>query len=149
MRPIGAHEAGERTMPSRREHFRKQPINYLEIFESDSGKFVGTVVDFNVTGLKLHTSRPLEVGTTYRWKLALREPIRGEAQILFDVVCRWCKEYTGHLLAGTFASGMEFSCVSENDRELIETMLDSSWFRDWRQLPDYEEIRRESEFPEQ
>jgi hypothetical protein len=45
--------------------------------------------------------------------------------------------------------GFEFKDLSPTDRDLIEQMIESSWFRDWRQVPDYEAIRQETGYPEQ
>ena len=135
--------------PSRREHTRKQPTGYLEIYDRNSRKFVGTVVDFTISGMRLYAEKPLESGTAYQWYLSLHEPIHGQNKIPLEAECRWCRECTGKLLAGSFAAGMEFTSLSSLDRELIESMLDSPWFRDWRQLPDYEALRQETGFPEE
>ena len=132
---------------SRRARSRKQPATYLEIYDRQTDNFVGTVVDFTVSGLRLYTENPLEPGHTYQWRLILHEPIQDHAQIVFDATCRWCKECSGKLLAGSFAAGLELTAIDQENRSLVEAMLDSAWFRDWRQLPDYEAIRRETGFP--
>ncbi len=127
---------------------RKRPINYLEVYDRNTGKFMGSVVNMTVKGCRLAAEEPLEPKTRYSLKLNLPQPIQKYTAINFDAVCRWCKEYTQTLLAGTYGMGFEFTEVSPTDQDLIEQMIESSWFHDWRQVPDYEAIRKEAGFPE-
>ncbi|MCP4685268.1 MAG: hypothetical protein GY867_07445 [bacterium] len=127
---------------------RKKPINYLEVYDRNTGGFVGSVVDMTVKGCRLTAEEPLEPEVVYNLKLNLPQPIQKYTAVNFDAVCRWCKEYSRSLMSGSFGMGLEFYKLSPTDRDLIELMLESSWFRDWRQAPDYESIRKETGFPE-
>lgn len=127
---------------------RRRPINYLEVYDRNTGKFVGSLVDLNVKGCRLSAEIPLELEVCYNLKLNLPQPIQKYTAINFDAVCRWSKGYSQSLLEGTYGMGLEFTSVSAIDRDLVEQMIDSPWFRDWRQLPDYDAIRRETGFPE-
>jgi hypothetical protein len=126
---------------------RKQPINYLEVYHLDTGDFVGSVVDITTKGIRLYGEKPLELGRKQRLRLISSRIPDAKVEITFEGVCVWCKECTGNLLAGSYGTGFEFSRISEDSLCAIEDVLQSSWFRDWRQLPDYETIRRESGFP--
>jgi hypothetical protein len=119
------------------------------VYDRNTGKFMGSVVDMTVKGCRLAAEEPLDHDVLYNLKLNLPQPIQKYTAINFDAVCRWCKEYTGSLQAGTYGMGFEFKDLSPTDRDLIEQMIESSWFRDWRQDPDYEAIRHETGYPEQ
>jgi len=127
---------------------RKRPINYFEVYDRNTGRFVGGLVDLTVRGCRLTAEAPLKPEVCYNLKLNLPQPIQKYTAINFDAVCRWCKEYAQPLLSGTFGMGLEFTHVSRTDYDLIEQMISSSWFRDWRQVPDYEAIRQETGYPE-
>jgi len=127
---------------------RKRPINYLEVYDRNTGKFIGSVVDMTVKGCRLTAEEPIDPEVCYNLKLNLPQPIQKYTAINFDAVCRWCKEYTQTLLYGTYGIGFEFNNVSATDLDLIEQMLHSSWFHDWRQVPNYEAIRKEAGYSE-
>jgi hypothetical protein len=135
-------------MSDSRRQPRKRPINYLEIYNCDTGKFLGNVVDITEDGLRVYSERVVIPGRTYSVRLTSAQFTDAREEIRFDAVCRWCKECTGHLLQGSFAAGFEITRLSVEDSELLHKLLGSSWFRDWRQLPDYEAIRRETGFPQ-
>lgn len=135
-------------MTDLRTHPRKRPINYLEVYERNTGEFVGSLADLTIKGCRLAAEKPLEPEITYNLKLNLPQPIQKYTAINFDAVCRWCKNYDRPLVESTYGIGLEFVDVSPTDRDLIEQMIASSWFRDWRQVPDYEAIRAETGFPQ-
>ena len=135
-------------MDDARRRPRKQPVNYLEIYDCDSGLFIGHVVDITADGLRVYSEKVIMPGQTYSLRLTSAQFTESAQEIRFHAVCRWSKECTGHLLQGSFAAGFEITRLSLEDSERLEKMLASSWFRDWRQLPDYEAIRRETGFPE-
>jgi hypothetical protein len=138
---------GKKDMSEARRLERKQPINYLEVYHLDTGQFIGSVVDITTKGLRLYGEEPMELGRKQRMRLVSSRVPDVKVEITFEAVCVWCRECTGHLLAGSFGTGFEFTRISSENIEAIQEMLRSSWFRDWRQLPDYETIRRETGFP--
>ena len=134
-------------MTDSRRRPRKRPVNYLEVYNCDTGKFLGNVVDITADGLRLYSELVVIPGRTYAMRLTSAHFTDAREEIRFHAVCRWCKECTGHLLKGSFAAGFEITRLSVDDSESLNGMLQSPWFRDWRQLPDYEQIRRETGFP--
>ena len=135
-------------MDDTRRRPRRRPVKYLEIYSDDSNEFIGSIVDITADGFRVFSERVLIPGETYGLKLNSGQITETAVEIHFHAVCRWSKECTGHLLEGSFAAGFEITRLSLEDSDKLEQLLTSSWFRDWRQLPDYEAVRRETGFPE-
>lgn len=71
---------------------RHHLIYYLRVYDGISSRVVGHVVDISPEGLMLITDEPIPVQEEYR--LRMRFPGSGSEQqeLLFDAVCRWCRE---------------------------------------------------------
>ena len=134
-------------MSESRSQRRAQPVNYFEVYDRNTGKFQGKLYDINTGGLRLSSEQPFRTYVLYHFRLRLPQPIRGEREIDFDAICKWNVEYKTHLLAGTYTAGFQISHLTFENRELIDAMIRSPWFRDWREAPDYESIRRETNYP--
>jgi len=134
-------------MPDSRSERRAQPVNYFEVYDRTDGRFMGKLYDINTGGLRLSSENEFRPYVLYHFRLRLPQPIRGEREVEFDAICKWTMEYKTHLLAGTYTAGFQISYLAFEHRELIQTMIRSPWFRDWREAPDYETIRRETDYP--
>jgi hypothetical protein len=44
---------------------RKRPVNYLEVYDRNTGKFMGSVVDMTVKGCRLAAEEPLDHDVLY------------------------------------------------------------------------------------
>lgn len=71
---------------------RQHLIYYLRVFDGISSRVVGHIVDISPQGIMLITDEPITVQQEYR--LRMRFPGSGAEQeeLLFDAVCRWCRE---------------------------------------------------------
>jgi len=126
---------------------RKQPINYLEVYNRESCQFMGRILDITTGGMRLFGEVPFEENNTYEMKLTFPQPIKKIEEVSFDAKCVWCVEYTHSFFRGSHSAGFKLTNLSTADRELLESLINSPWFRDWRLLPDYEAIRRETDYP--
>ena len=135
-------------MSEARRQNRKRPVNYLEVYDRGNGKFMGNVIDMTNRGVRLHGERELIPDHTYTLKLVPAKFLEKREEIEFDAVCRWCNPCTGTLLKGSYGAGLEFVNLNVEVFEQIDNMINSAWFRDWHQLPDYAAIRKETGFPE-
>lgn len=71
---------------------RHHLIYYLRVFDGISSRVVGHIVDISPQGIMLITDEPITVQEEYR--LRMRFPGAGSEQeeLIFDAVCRWCRE---------------------------------------------------------
>lgn|GEM_PF-577172 len=126
---------------------RLRPVNYLEVYSCHTQKLIGSLVDITSRGLRLLCNESPEVGKTYAMQLRLPQPIKAAEEIHFEALCRWNMPSQSSLLAGTFSAGFEIVEIDPVSCDVLDAMLKSSWFRDWRQLPDYQAIRNETGYP--
>jgi len=112
-------------MTDTRESERKFPICYLKVFDRESNKMVGRVVDISTEGMRLVGDSPLEFNREYRLRMPMPEAVRPEKQVAFDADVRW----TGPDLNPDFSdTGLKLSNVSEEDHRVINHLLRSYVF---------------------
>lgn len=64
-------------------------IYYLRVFERDSGKLLGHVVDITVEGMMLVSAEPIEIGRDFDVHMALPAPDGTPREIAFRVHSLW------------------------------------------------------------
>jgi hypothetical protein len=52
---------------------RVEPYYYLKVYDGDTKKYVGSVIDISKKGMKLLSERPFALNTVYRLRLPLPE----------------------------------------------------------------------------
>jgi len=132
-----------------RRRSRRKPVSYIEIYDADGEEFIGSLADLNIGGLRLLAQRELARNRVYKLRMRLPRSVGEADEIHFAAACRWQTACNNALLSGSFHAGLEIVDIAPLDADLIASLLASSWFRDWRQLPDYDRIRRESGYPEE
>lgn len=133
----------------KRRQSRKTPVNYIEVYNADTEEFFGSLADLNVGGLRLLAPRELNRDRSYPLRLRLPRSIGEADEIHFTAACRWQTACSNALLEGSYHAGLEIVDLTPLDADLLSNLLTSAWFRDWRQLPDYDRIRRETGYPEE
>jgi hypothetical protein len=120
-----------------RRNSRLKPINYFEVYDFSTGAYLGNLVDVSEGGLRVLTDDPMNPGDTHELRLRLPKEILGSNEIIVKTECRWCNECSSPLLAGTFGIGLQIRDLDPETARRIEAFIKSSYFHDWRQLPDY------------
>jgi hypothetical protein len=71
---------------------RHHLIYYLRVFDGQSSRVLGHIVDISPQGIMLITDEPIPVQGEYR--LRMRFPGTGSVQeeLIFDAVCCWCRQ---------------------------------------------------------
>lgn len=124
-------------MNNGRKKDRLKPINYFEVYDEQTRTYVGNLVDMSTSGLRLLSENPISPGDIFDLKIRLPRKIRGSLAITVFAECRWCNECASHLLRGTFGVGLQIHNLQPETRDQIKAFIKSSYFHDWRQLPDY------------
>jgi len=132
-------------MSNTRTRLRQRPINYFEVYDDRTRTFRGSLFDLAVEGLRLLSEQPMQPGEIHRLQIHLPEAINGRLEIVFEAECRWCKECSSRLLAGTYGIGLQIRRLNLDTQDQIRQFINSPYFLDWRQLPDYEAIREEAD----
>jgi len=76
-------------MEERRKHKRRHSIFYIKVYDEETGKMAGRLVDITTGGMMLVSEEPIEVGTISRFKMPLPEKIRDIGEISFKARSVW------------------------------------------------------------
>ncbi|RKX27011.1 MAG: hypothetical protein DRP45_02135 [Candidatus Zixiibacteriota bacterium] len=68
---------------------RKQPICYLRVFDRNSNRMVGRVIDITTEGVRLVSETPLPENTTVQLRMPMPEAVQPGLQVSFDADVKW------------------------------------------------------------
>ena len=104
----------------KRQTARKALIYYLEVYDSDSRKLIGRVVDITTGGFQMISEEQAEAGKAYQLKIQLPEEIQGVAEIQFDTRCvRSVRDHHSKY----YYSGFKFREISPDQSSIIGKLI--------------------------
>lgn len=76
-------------MDERRKQKRRNSIFYIKVYDKETGKIVGRLVDITTGGMMLVSEKPIKIGTVSEFRMPLPEKIRDIGEISFDARAVW------------------------------------------------------------
>jgi Tfp pilus assembly protein PilZ len=123
----------EAHMQDRRKLPRKDLMSYSQVFDLAQGKLIGYLGDLNLLGAMVIGDEVLKVGEKLTISIQLPELPRITAtRLAVPVRVVWCHQ---DLSPEYFNIGLEFEIVTDEQRKVIEAVLENYEFR--RQPPSY------------
>ena len=120
-------------MQERRKQPRKELMSYSQVNNLYDGKLVGYLGDINLIGAMVIGDEPLVLNTSLTIAIQLPElPGITATRMAVPVRVAYCKQ---DLSPEYFNIGLEFTLITENQRKIIESIIDNYEFR--RQSPNY------------
>lgn len=120
-------------MQERRKFPRKDLMSYSQVFDVNRGKLIGYLGDLSLTGAMIIGDDPQKVDETMTISIQLPElPDINAGHLTLRVRVAWCHQ---DLSPEYFNVGMEFSVVTDEQKKIIEAIIDNYEFR--RQMPKY------------
>src|SRR5690349_14924670 len=120
-------------MQERRKQPRKELMSYSQVYDLYNGQLIGYLGDINLLGAMVIGDERLEMNTPFTISIQLPElPGITATRIAMPVRVAYCKR---DLSPEYFNIGLEFKLITDNQRKIIETLIDNYEFR--RQTPDY------------
>lgn len=120
-------------MQERRKFPRKDLMSYSQVFDVNRGKLIGYLGDLSFTGAMIIGDDPQKVDEKMTISIQLPElPDITDKHLSLRVRVAWCHQ---DLSPEYFNVGMEFSVVTDNQKKIIEAIIDNYEFR--RQMPSY------------
>lgn len=110
-----------------RRHKRRHLIYYLRVFENDSEKLIGHVVDITREGLKLVMDKPINARSKWKLRMSLPESIEGTENVCFDATCVWCDKDVN---PDFYVAGFEIHGLGESEIKTIEALVREFGFQD-------------------
>ncbi len=108
-------------MQERRKFKRIHLIHYLTIFERDTNKLLGNLVDITPEGILIITEKPVEKGQVFHFRMNLPEDFTEAQELNFDVESVWCEV---DINPDLFAVGYHLLNTPEEDIAIIYKLIE-------------------------
>jgi hypothetical protein len=102
---VSANPLGVYAMDERRSLERLKPYYYLRVYNVDTHRYVGSVVDISLKGMRLLSDMPFDSGKHYNFRMRLPEDSFFGKTVTVAAKSRWCKPTDA---PQSFESGFEF-----------------------------------------
>jgi hypothetical protein len=120
-------------MQDRRKLPRKDLMSYSQVFDLGQGKLIGYLGDLNLIGAMVIGDESQKVEEKLNISIQLPElPKINATRLILPVRVAWCNQ---DLSPEYFNIGLEFELVTDEQKKIIEAVLDNYEFR--RQPPSY------------
>ena len=120
-------------MPERRKFPRKNLMSFSQVFELYEGRLIGHLGDLNILGAMVIGDQPMEIRKKLTLSIQLPElPNSIATRMTLPASVAWCQP---DLSPEYFAIGLEFDLVTDDQKEIIESIMDHYEFR--REMPKY------------
>ena len=106
---------------------RKTTGVFFGVYDRESSKYAGRLIDINTNGLMLMAKHPFEVGKELKLKMDLPQEIQGKSQFEFDGKIVWCKKCKNIEMYG---AGLQFINIAPIYSQLIDELVASPAYND-------------------
>jgi PilZ domain len=120
-------------MQDRRKQPRKDLMSYSQVHDLQDGKLIGYLGDINQFGAMVITDDPITENEKIHISIELPElPNTNETSMVISARIAWCHQ---DLSPDYYNVGLEFSTITEEQRGIIQAVIENYEFR--RQSPNY------------
>jgi len=111
----------------RRKFRRRYLMYYSRVFDRENGSVLGYIVDVTPEGAMIISEEPVSAGKVYQFRMDLPEDISERSFVDFTAESVWCKK---DIDPNFYNTGLRISDLSDEDRSLIQNMIQEYGFRD-------------------
>ena len=108
-------------MQERRKYPRTHLIHYLMVFDQDSRKALGNLVDVTPEGIMMITPTPLVPDRLYTLRMNLPDDFEHQGPLLFTARCIWRRV---DINPDLYASGLKLEKISPDDQQIITRLIE-------------------------
>lgn len=120
-------------MQERRKQPRKNLMSYSQVFDLYEGRLIGYLGDLNLLGAMAIGDQPMSIDKNLTVSIQLPELAEVTAtRLALPVRVAWCQP---DLSPEFFNIGLEFTLVTDEQKEIIEAVMEHYEFR--RESPNY------------
>jgi hypothetical protein len=106
---------------------RRHLIYYLRVFDTQSEKLLGHVVDITTKGILLMSEKALPLNTTFNLNMILPEETWNVEKISFDAETLWSKQDVN---PDFYVTGFQFKNIAPKNVQLVKHLIEQFGFRD-------------------
>ncbi|OGN95764.1 MAG: hypothetical protein A2Z71_08465 [Chloroflexi bacterium RBG_13_50_21] len=114
-------------MQDRRKYPRKDLLLFANVYDSVSGKIVGTLLNITLDGAMVLSENRIDADNTMELHIKLPENFVQKNELVFTANSRWCGP---DINPEFFDVGYQFANVSTEDRQIILTIIEKYGFKD-------------------
>ena len=104
---------------------RHHLIYYLEVYDVESGKMLGRLVDITTRGIKLVSKDKIELDKVFVLKMVVPESYFRESEIYFEGKSVWS---SNDINPDFFDTGFEVTSLSIEERKIIRKLIEQTGF---------------------
>jgi hypothetical protein len=117
----------ECAMQERRKYPRKDLLLFANVYDSKSGKIVGTLLNITLEGAMVLSESKIDADNTMELHIKLPDNFVQKNELVFTANSRWCGP---DINPEFFDVGYQFANVTDEDSQIIQTIIEKYGFKD-------------------
>ena len=114
-------------MEDRRKSNRRFMLYYMPLYDAESMRQAGNLVDITPQGVMIVSEHPMVEGQTVRMRLELTGDVANKPFMEFKARCKWCRQ---DISPNLHSIGFEILDLAPGDAEIIQRIIETYGFRD-------------------
>jgi hypothetical protein len=117
----------ERMMQERRKYPRKDLLLFANVYDSKSGKVIGTLLNITLEGAMVLSENRVDADNTMELHIKLPENFVEKNELVFVASTRWCGP---DINPEFYDVGYQFANVSDEDSQIIQAIIEKYGFKE-------------------
>jgi hypothetical protein len=114
-------------MPERRQIKRRHLLYYLRVYNAQSGRLLGHLVDISPGGVMVMSQNRRKLGRTVTLRMVMPTQPRRAKLLEFEATVKWCRKDVN---PDFWDTGFEATGLTRRQAAELETLVDDYGFRD-------------------
>jgi hypothetical protein len=114
-------------MQERRKYPRKDLLLFANVYESKSGRIIGTLLNITLEGAMVLSEDKIDSDKNMELHIKLPENFVQKKELIFVANSRWCAP---DINPEFFDVGYQFANVTEEDGQIIQAIIDKYGFKE-------------------
>jgi hypothetical protein len=114
-------------MQERRKYPRKDLLLFANVYESSSGRIIGTLLNITLDGAMVLSESQIDSNKDMELHIKLPENFVHKHELVFTANSRWCAP---DINPEYFDVGYQFANVSEEDGKIIQAIIEKYGFKE-------------------
>lgn len=115
-------------MEERRKQSRQRLMSETVVLDANTGELLGRIGNLTTEGLMLRSDQALDIDYTYALQIRLPDEVGGRAELNLEARSLWSQRAVDPTY---FATGFEILNVDEEDRKVLEILIEDAVFQRW------------------
>lgn len=112
-------------MVEKRKHPRKIASRHIGLYENESQRLIGCLIDLNICGMRIMCEDTMDIGKTKRFTIALPAEFNNQKELRLTTKIIWCNVSSDPRF---YSIGFQFTNASEEVNDILHQLLESDSF---------------------